>query len=318
MSLPTLEVLFAPSVVGADFGTRMVLDVSLLDTGTLGDGALFYDITNYARSISTSRGRRRALDRFGTGTCQITLDNRDRRFDPTNTASPYYNSTVGVSGVVPSVPVVVRATWNGVTYPVFRGFIDSWSFAYSDAGVGDATATIACSDAFKPLSAVIGGLPNSTAISSSGTTKIDVGVSGTVTSTGGGLGFQTVDYQIIYNEVPTNSQNVFVSNGTETTPIIGTAGDLPGARVHTDPRRHFVARQSAIHRHRQHPPFTAERHTDRPRDAPGDRLHRGRRPVCRGRRVDRVRRPVQPHFRHSGADQSGHIRHHDNGRQVVP
>lgn len=229
MSLPTLEVLFAPSVVGADYGTRMVLDVSKLDEGTLGDGALFYDIASFVRSISTTRGRRRALDRFATGTATIVLDNRDRRFDPTNTAGPYYNSTVAKSGIVPSIPVVIRATWEGTTYTVFRGFVDSWSFAYGDGGVGDATATIVCSDAFKALSNVIGGLPNATQISSSGTTVISIGVSG------GGLGVATVDdptgFIVVNNSTP--SQNVLVSDGTETTPTIGTAGELSGARVHS-------------------------------------------------------------------------------------
>lgn len=223
MSLPTLEVLFAPSVVGSDFGDRMVLNVGLLDTGTLGDGALFYDISDYTRSISTSRGRRRSLDRFATGTATIVLDNRDRRFDPSNTSSPYYNSTVGVSGVVPAIPVIVRATWSDTTYTVFRGFIDSWSFAYSDGGVGDATATIVCSDAFKALSAVIGGLPSATTVTSSGTSTVDIGTSSTG---GGGIGVSSIS--VIGS---TSTGNIDVTNGTPTTPIIGVAGELSGARI---------------------------------------------------------------------------------------
>ena len=231
MSLPTLEVLFAPSVVGANAGTRLILDdvnAGLLDTGTLGDGAFFYDITTFVRSFSTSRGRRRALDRFSTGTATITLDNRDRRFDPTNSASPYYNSSISQSGVVPAIPVIVRATWAGTTYSVFRGFIDSWSFAYNGGTVGDATATIVCSDAFKALSNVIGGLPNATQVTSSGSTTVNVGVStvGTSTastSTAGGFVVVTT----------TSSQNVAVSLGTETTPTIGTAGDLSGTRINS-------------------------------------------------------------------------------------
>lgn len=229
MSLPTLEVLFAPAVVGGDYGDRMVLDVSVLDTGTLGDGALFYDITSFARSITTSRGRRRALDRFSTGTATIVLDNRDRRFDPTNTAGPYYNSTVAKSGIVPSIPVVIRATWDGTTYSVFRGFIDSWSFAYDGGSVGDATATIVCSDAFKALSAVIGGLPNATQITSSGTAVIDIGVSG------GGIGVADLDEPTGFIVISTGSTsgNIFVDDGTQTTPTIGSAGDLSGARIHS-------------------------------------------------------------------------------------
>lgn len=226
--MPDIEVLFAPSVVGANTGTRLVLDVTDpgLDTGTLGDGAFFYDISTSVRSITTNRGRRRALERFGTGTATITLDNRDRSFDPTNTASPYYNATVGVTGVVPSIPVVVRATWNGVTYPIFRGFIDSWTFNYSDAGIGDATATISCSDAFKPLSNIIGGLPSSASISSSATTSFDIGIS--QPSDGGGFGVSSID---VTGSGTTGDINV--SGGVTTTPIIGNGTDLPGLRIET-------------------------------------------------------------------------------------
>ena len=227
-NMPTLEVLFAPSVVGANTGTRLVLDVTNpgLNTATLGDGAFFYNISSSVRSITTNRGRRRALERFGTGTATITLDNRDRSFDPTNTASPYYNATVGVTGVVPSIPVVIRATWDGTTYSIFRGFIDSWTFNYSDAGIGDATATISCSDAFKPLSNIIGGLPSSASISSSGTANFDIAIS--TPSDGGGLGVSSID---VTGSGSTGDINV--SGGVSTTPIIGTGTDLPGLRIET-------------------------------------------------------------------------------------
>ncbi len=223
--MPTLEVLFAPSVVGADAGDRFILNVSLLDTGTLGDGAFFYEITEFVRNFNTSRGRRRELERFTTGTAQIVLDNRDRRFDPTNTASPYYNATVGVTGVVPAVPVVIRATWDSIKYSIFRGFIDSWKFDYSDAGIGDATATITCSDAFKAFSNVIGGLPSATTITSSGTGVLDVAVS---TPSDGGFGVSSVEVVDV-----TTTENINVTNNVETTPTIGTADDLAGARINT-------------------------------------------------------------------------------------
>ena len=226
-NMPDIEVLFAPSVVGGNTGTRLVLTVGPgLDTATLGDGAFFYDISTSVRTINTNRGRRRALERFGTGTATITLDNRDRSFDPTNTASPYYNATVGVTGVVPSIPVVIRATWNGVTYPIFRGFIDSWTFNYSDAGIGDATATISCSDAFKPLSNIIGGLPSSASISSSGTASFDIAIS--TPSDGSGYSVSSID---VTGSGSTGDINV--SGGVSTTPIIGNGTDLPGLRIET-------------------------------------------------------------------------------------
>jgi hypothetical protein len=221
--MPTLEVLFAPSVVGSDVGDRFILDLSLLDTGTLGDGAFFYEITEWVRNFSTVQGRRRELERFSTGTAQITLDNRDRRFDPTNTSSPYYNATVGVTGIVPAIPVVIRATWSGIEYPVFRGFIDSWKFDYSTAGIGDATATITCSDAFKAFSNIIGGLPSGTTISSSGTGVLDVAVSTPSDGSSSPSSIDVVD--------TTTTGNVNVTLSVPTTPIIGSSGDLAGTRI---------------------------------------------------------------------------------------
>ena len=221
-TLPDLEVLFAPSIVGGGTGDRLILDVGpALDTGTLGDGAFFYDISSFVRTVSVNRGRRRALERFTTGSAQIVLSNLDRRFDPTHSGSPYWNSTVGVSGVVPSIPIVIRAIWNGTYYPVFRGWIDSWTFDYSPAGKGDATATIQCSDAMKVLSNVIGGLPSSTTITSSGTAIYDVGVS----TIGDSSGFEWV--------YPASTGSINVVGDTETTPTIGGGTDLPGTRIST-------------------------------------------------------------------------------------
>lgn len=226
--LPTIEVLFAPSVIGTGAGSRFILNVSQLGTGTLGDGAFFYDITQFVRSFSINRGRRNDLERFGTGTAQIVLSNLDRRFDPSNTSSPYYNATVGVTGVVPAIPIVVRATWGAFTYPLFRGFIDSWQFDYATNGVGDATATINCSDAFKVLSNVIGGLPASASISSTSSTNFDTAVTTPISGTGtigpiGGLS--------IVEKSSTGSANVV--NSVQQTPLIGTSGELTGERIET-------------------------------------------------------------------------------------
>ena len=167
MALPTLDVQFAPSAV-ASAGRSFILDISTLGTntdpavdltgGTLAEGAVFKDITPYVRSFTTDRGRRRSLDRFGAGTATVVLDNRDRRFDPTNFSSEYANAILGITGVTPMRPVIINATWSGTSYPVFRGFIDSWSFDY-DQSISDATATITLTDAFKVLAGPLGSLP---------------------------------------------------------------------------------------------------------------------------------------------------------------
>lgn len=48
------------------------------------------DVTQYVRELDVERGRPSDLDPFDIGTAYVKLDNRDGRFNPTNTASPYY------------------------------------------------------------------------------------------------------------------------------------------------------------------------------------------------------------------------------------
>ncbi len=222
MSLPTLQVLFAPSVVDENTaGTRFILNVSKLDTGTLGDGALFYDISDDVRSVTTRRGRSRSLDRFSTGIATIVLDNRSRQYDPTNLSGPYASPSLGTSGVVPTRPVIIKATWNSTQYTLFRGFIDSWDYNY-DQSVKDATVTITVSDALKQFSNIIGGLPSAAAISSTTSGTVDVVVTETEGSVVGvgSVGSGT-------------SSNIPVVAGVEQTPLIGTQDDHTGTRFAT-------------------------------------------------------------------------------------
>jgi hypothetical protein len=52
------------------------------------------DITSFVRSVSVSRGKEELLSGFSAGSASIELDNRDRRFDPLFTSSPYYGDIV--------------------------------------------------------------------------------------------------------------------------------------------------------------------------------------------------------------------------------
>ena len=73
------------------------------------DPGSWTDITLWDRSAKTARGRQHFLSRFDAGTLNVQLDNRDRRFDPTNTSSPYNPN------LVPMTPVRLRASWNLLT-----------------------------------------------------------------------------------------------------------------------------------------------------------------------------------------------------------
>jgi hypothetical protein len=99
------------------------------------------DVTSYVHSFSTRRGRSDALNRVEAGTAVVTLDNSDRRFDPTFTGSPYYPN------VVPMRKIRISAVYSGITYRLYTGHIESWPPNWP--GGLDATTTISCVDAFK-------------------------------------------------------------------------------------------------------------------------------------------------------------------------
>lgn len=102
------------------------------------------DITAYCDGFDTQRGRDNELDAFGAGTASFTLDNDDRRFDPLNTASPYFGSLVA------NTPIRVRADVGGTFYPIWSGYVDSWPAEYDEGGF-NRTLELQCSDAFKVL-----------------------------------------------------------------------------------------------------------------------------------------------------------------------
>lgn len=153
---PTLVVEIAMAVYDPETTNFFVLNFDTLGgSAVLGSGIEFVDVSPYVRSVSTRRGRQRSTEQFATGTATVVLDNRDARFDPLNLTGPY--SAGGVSGVVPMRPVRISAIYNGVTYRLFTGFIDTWTFNY-EPGLTDGTATIACSDGLKLLASSDGRL----------------------------------------------------------------------------------------------------------------------------------------------------------------
>jgi hypothetical protein len=102
------------------------------------------DVTVYVRVWASKRGRQYERDRVQAGTISLTLDNSDRRFDPTYAAGPYFGSLDVMHRVR------VSAVWDGVTYYQFTGYITDWSLAYPRGGK-DAIARISASDGLTVL-----------------------------------------------------------------------------------------------------------------------------------------------------------------------
>ena len=109
----------------------------VLDNATyLLAGEVLVDITGWVRSVDVKRGRSRVLEKFTAGSSRLTLDNRERLFDPLMTSSPFYGS------IIPRKQIVISN--NNV--PVYQGNVQDWDFSYNVNG--DATAEPSSSDGF--------------------------------------------------------------------------------------------------------------------------------------------------------------------------
>jgi hypothetical protein len=139
-----VEVAFGGTTTVDPAGGYFVLDASVLGTGQLGTIG-FVDVTADVVRVSTQRGQAGEIEQAAPGTCQIILDNTAGTYDPLNAAGPWFGQLdVGV-------PVWVKAIWQGVTYPLFRGYTDSIDV---DAGF-DPQVTLACTDGLEVLGRVV-------------------------------------------------------------------------------------------------------------------------------------------------------------------
>ena len=102
------------------------------------------DITEYVYSANVSRGRADDYSPF-IGTAQVVLNNNSRLFDPFNTTGTYYGK------LLPRRQIKIEGISNGVTYSVFRGFVDGFPAAWDQAGKF-ATTTLSCFDGISLLS----------------------------------------------------------------------------------------------------------------------------------------------------------------------
>lgn len=108
---------------------EFTLDTSQLDGDDVLDGTVEgIDISPFVRSLSISRGRSDQFGAFRAGTLTLVLNNNDRRFDPINDASPYYDPTTNRSGVTPRRRVQVIS---GGTTPLFTGRIADIDVEYN-------------------------------------------------------------------------------------------------------------------------------------------------------------------------------------------
>ena len=144
MTIPTINA-FINFSTGPSFAQAMILDQGILDTNVLADAAaVIVDISNVVDSINTKRGRNAQADQFQTGTLSLRIVDQNGDFNPMNVGGPYYGL------LTPMRKVQITATYGAVTYPVFSGFITSFSTSTPQSSVGDVVyTTIQAVDAFR-------------------------------------------------------------------------------------------------------------------------------------------------------------------------
>jgi hypothetical protein len=123
----------------------MILDQGILGTNILADGAaVVVDVSNQINRIETRRGRTALSDTFQTGSLTLRIVDQNGDFNPQNPAGPYYEL------LTPMKKVQISATYLGVTYPIFSGFITSYVTTYPKEADNDvAITTIQAVDAFR-------------------------------------------------------------------------------------------------------------------------------------------------------------------------
>lgn len=100
---------------------------------------VYTDIAEYIRAMDFGRGRSSVFQTFDAGTCTLVLDNRDGRFDPGNTAGPYYPD------VAVGTPIRVRLQRGNTTSVMWVGNIDRIRLEYPGGG-HDAVAVVEASE----------------------------------------------------------------------------------------------------------------------------------------------------------------------------
>jgi hypothetical protein len=144
MAVPVINAIINFST-GPAFAQAMIIDQGILGTNVLADSAsVIVDVSNRINRIETNRGRTALSDQFQTGSLSLTIIDQNGDFNPQNVSGPYYNL------LTPMKKVQITATYNGVTYPIFSGFITSYVTRYPDESSADlATTTIEAVDAFR-------------------------------------------------------------------------------------------------------------------------------------------------------------------------
>ena len=135
MANPTITVeVDAPSTIDGTYLT--IGSGSVIGTSLVAGSPIWADRTAYVREFSISAGSdsQQMVWSADAGTATVLFDNLTRLFD--------WNTETDIR---PGRPIRIRATWNSVTYDLFRGTVEMWAPEYPGFAK-DATVVAECVD----------------------------------------------------------------------------------------------------------------------------------------------------------------------------
>ena len=117
----------------------------ILGTNRLGSGTLPIEVTDLVTRVAIRRGRNRITSKFEFGSADVILYDQNGDWNPMNAAGAYYPN------LVPLRQIIIYATYLGVDYYLFSGYITDYDTGFRQGNEDVSTVTLRCVDAFKLL-----------------------------------------------------------------------------------------------------------------------------------------------------------------------
>jgi hypothetical protein len=106
---------------GPAFAQAAIIGEAIFGTNVFADSAaVIVDVSDRVNYVQTARGRNALSDEFQTGQLTLRIVDQNGDFNPENPSGPYFEL------LTPMKKVQISATYSGVTYPIFSGFITSY------------------------------------------------------------------------------------------------------------------------------------------------------------------------------------------------
>ena len=143
MTVPVVNAVINFST-GPGFAQACLIDSGVFGTNIFADStAVIVDVSDQINLIQTNRGRNAVADQFTVGTCSLRIVDQNGDFNPQNPASPYYEL------LTPMKKLSITATYGGVTYPLFAGFITGYQTIQPKEATDVTLTTITAVDALR-------------------------------------------------------------------------------------------------------------------------------------------------------------------------